>query len=651
MDKKKRMFELVDLLNEASKAYYSTSKEIMSNFEYDQLYDELDRLEREIGVILSNSPTQHVGYEVLSELPKQVHASPMLSLDKTKDPEVLKMWLAGHDGILSWKLDGLTIVLTYENGFLVQAVTRGNGEVGEVITNNARVFKNIPLTIPYKDSLVVRGEAIITYDDFQRINDSIVLESEKYKNPRNLCSGSVRQLNNRITKERNVRFVAFQLVDLEENYQSRHQQFEFLESLGFEVVKHVKVSTKNIIATIQSFANEIKENPYPSDGLVLAYDDLIYSRSLGRTSKFPRDSVAFKWQDELKETRIKEIEWSASRTGLINPVAIFEPIELEGTTVSRASLHNVSVLESLKIGIGDRVLVYKANMIIPQIERNLDMSNNLEIPKTCPVCKQPTIIRDDQGIRTLYCPNENCMAKHLKSFTHFVSRDALNVEGLSEATLEKLIDLGYIKEYADLFKLDRYRLRIESLEGFGKKSYANLAESIENARKASLVSVIYGLGIPNIGLANAKLIVKHFKGDFNAIRNSSVDLLIQIDGIGRVMAEGFVGWMNNPKNIEILDHLLEVLELEKYQVSNQDAIFENLTFCITGSVEHFSNRSELKEIIESRGGKVTSSVTKKTNYLINNDLMSTSSKNKKAQELNIPIINEEMFLEMLEKGM
>ena len=651
MDKKKRMFELVDLLNEASKAYYSTSKEIMSNFEYDQLYDELDRLEREIGVILSNSPTQRVGYEVLSELPKQVHASPMLSLDKTKDPEVLKMWLAGHDGILSWKLDGLTIVLTYENGFLVQAVTRGNGEVGEVVTNNARVFKNIPLTIPYKDSLVVRGEAIITYDDFQRINDSIVLESEKYKNPRNLCSGSVRQLNNRITKERNVRFVAFQLVDLEENYQSRHQQFEFLESLGFEVVKHVKVSTKNIIATIQSFANEIKENPYPSDGLVLAYDDLIYSRSLGRTSKFPRDSVAFKWQDELKETRIKEIEWSASRTGLINPVAIFEPIELEGTTVSRASLHNVSVLESLKIGIGDRVLVYKANMIIPQIERNLDMSNNLEIPKTCPLCKQPTIIRDDQGIRTLYCPNENCMAKHLKSFTHFVSRDALNVEGLSEATLEKLIDLGYIKEYADLFKLDRYRLRIESLEGFGKKSYANLAESIENARKASLVSVIYGLGIPNIGLANAKLIVKHFKGDFNAIRNSSVDLLIQIDGIGRVMAEGFVGWMNNPKNIEILDHLLEVLELEKYQVSNQDAIFENLTFCITGSVEHFSNRSELKEIIESRGGKVTSSVTKKTNYLINNDLMSTSSKNKKAQELNIPIINEEMFLEMLEKGM
>lgn len=652
VNQKERMQELVNLLNEAARAYYSTSKELMSNYEYDALYDELESLEKELGFVLSNSPTQRVGYEVLSELPKETHASPMLSLDKTKDPEALREWLGVYDGLLSWKLDGLTIVLTYNNGELVKAVTRGNGEVGEVITNNARVFDNVPLKIPYQGTLIVRGEAIITYDDFEKINASIELESEKYKNPRNLCSGSVRQLNNRITKDRHVRFVAFALVQADEvNFNnSRNVQFEWLAEQGFEVVEHHLVNHKTILGEIENYASKINSFAYPSDGLVLTYDDIAYGESLGRTAKFPRDSIAFKWQDETRETRIKEVEWSASRTGLINPVAIFDPVELEGTTVSRASLHNVSVLENLHIGIGDRVLVYKANMIIPQIAKNLDCTDNLEIPKECPVCHQPTQIVDDHGIRTLYCTNPNCLAKHLKSFTHFVSRDAMNVDGLSEATLEKFIDLGYIQEFADLFSLDRYRLRIENMEGFGKKSYANLIESIEKARHTSLVRLIYALGIPNIGLANAKLIVKYFKGDIEKVLSAKVEDLVKIDGIGEIMATAYVAYMQDPIHQQHIANLLALLDIEPYEESGLEAIFAGKTFCITGSVNHYKNRNELKAVIEERGGKVTGSVTSKTDYLINNDTTSNSSKNRKAKELNIPIISEEDFIEMLEGG-
>lgn len=651
MDKKQEMLKLVDKLNEAAKAYYATSKEIMTNYEYDALYDRLETLEKETGMILSNSPTQRVGYEILSELPKVTHASPMLSLDKTKDSQTLRAWLNGREGVLSWKLDGLTIVLTYREGKLVQAVTRGNGEIGEEITNNARVFANIPLKIPYQEELVVRGEAIITYEAFERINAQIEHESEKYKNPRNLCSGSVRQLNNRITKERGVRFVAFNLVDAHQVLDnSRMSQFAWLTSLGFEVVEHKLVNPQNILAKIDEFSQAIRSNPYPSDGLVLTFEDIAYGNSLGRTAKFPRDSIAFKWQDEIKETRIQKVEWSASRTGLINPIAVFEPVELEGTTVSRASLHNVSILENLGIGLGDRVLVYKANMIIPQIADNLDRSSNLEIPSKCPVCQGKTEIKDDDGIRTLYCTNPECSAKHLKQFVHFVSRDALNIEGLSEMTLEKFIANGYLHSLPDLFTLDQYRLRIENMEGFGKKSFANLLSAIEKARHTTPVRLLYGLGIPNIGLANAKLIVAAFKGDMEAIINAKVEDLIKIDGIGEVMAQGYTSYMHDLQHQHLIHDLLSVLELEIYQESKSEPIFEGLTFCVTGSVEHFKNRKELSAEIEKRSGKVTSSVTSKTNYLINNDLTSQSGKNKKAKELNIPIIAEATLLEWLESG-
>lgn len=651
MDKKQEMLKLVDKLNEAARAYYATSKEIMTNYEYDALYDRLETLEKETGMILSNSPTQRVGYEILSELPKVTHASPMLSLDKTKDSQTLRAWLNGREGVLSWKLDGLTIVLTYREGKLVQAVTRGNGEIGEEITNNARVFANIPLKIPYQEELVVRGEAIITYEAFERINAQIEHESEKYKNPRNLCSGSVRQLNNRITKERGVRFVAFNLVDAHQVLDnSRMSQFAWLTSLGFEVVEHKLVNPQNILAKIDEFSQAIRSNPYPSDGLVLTFEDIAYGNSLGRTAKFPRDSIAFKWQDEIKETRIQKVEWSASRTGLINPIAVFEPVELEGTTVSRASLHNVSILENLGIGLGDRVLVYKANMIIPQIADNLDRSSNLEIPSKCPVCQGKTEIKDDDGIRTLYCTNPECSAKHLKQFVHFVSRDALNIEGLSEMTLEKFIANGYLHSLPDLFTLDQYRLRIENMEGFGKKSFANLLSAIEKARHTTPVRLLYGLGIPNIGLANAKLIVAAFKGDMEAIINAKVEDLIKIDGIGEVMAQGYTSYMHDLQHQHLIHDLLSVLELEIYQESKSEPIFKGLTFCVTGSVEHFKNRKELSAEIEKRSGKVTSSVTSKTNYLINNDLTSQSGKNKKAKELNIPIIAEATLLEWLESG-
>ena len=649
MDKKQEMLQLVEKLNEAAKAYYATDKEVMTNLEYDALYERLELLEKELGTILSNSPTQRVGYEVLSELPKIAHTSPMLSLDKTKDPQALRSWLNLHAGVLSWKLDGLTIVLTYRDGQLVQAVTRGNGEEGEVITNNARVFDNIPLKIAYQDELVIRGEAIITYRDFEKINAQIEHESEKYKNPRNLCSGSVRQLNNQITQQRHVRFVAFSLVEANQTFNnSRMEQFAWLESLGFEVVAHQLVTPDTIVETIEAFESKIADNPYPSDGLVLTFEDIAYGNSLGRTAKFPRDSIAFKWQDETKETRIKEIEWSASRTGLINPVAIFEPVALEGTTVSRASLHNVSIVENLGIGIGDRVMVYKANMIIPQISENLDRSGNLEIPKECPVCHGATEIKDDDGIRTLYCTNPDCLAKHLKQFVHFVSRDALNIEGLSEMTLEKFIALGYIKELGDIFSLEKYRLRIENLEGFGKKSYANLIKAIEKARHTTAVRFLYGLGIPNIGLANAKLIVKHFNGDLDAILHAESQTLISIDGIGEVMAQAYVSYMQDARHQKIITDLLAVLDIAKEQESQVTQIFEGLTFCVTGSVEHFKNRKDLASEIEKRGGKVTSSVTSKTHYLINNDVTSNSSKNKKAKDLNIPIISESTFVAWLE---
>jgi DNA ligase (NAD+) len=650
--KRDRMTELVQILGDAGRAYYQESREIMSNYEYDRLYDELLELERELGITLAGSPTVNVGYEVLSELPKERHESPMLSLDKTKEVEELRKFVGEQKALMSWKLDGLTIVLTYREGKLYKAVTRGNGEVGEVITNNARVFKNIPLQIAYQGELILRGEAVIGYRDFERINEEIEDVDARYKNPRNLCSGSVRQLNNEITARRNVRFFAFSLVQAEDVdfHNSRAYQMEWLEGQGFEVVEYHMVTADTVEQEVIKFSEKIAQNDFPSDGLVLIYDDIAYGRSLGRTSKFPRDSYAFKWADEIRETKLTEIEWSPSRTGLINPVAIFEPVELEGTTVSRASVHNISIMEELELGIGDRIEVYKANMIIPQIAENLTRSGVKDIPKRCPVCQGATEIRQVANAKALYCTNPDCQAKHVKSFALFVSRDALNIEGLSEATLEKFISLGYIREYADIFHLDRYQEEIQSMEGFGEKSYRNLTDSVERARTTTLPRVIYALGIANIGLANAKMICKEFRYDAEAMLKAREEELNEIPGVGGVIAKAFVDYFSNEQHVRRFRELLEELVIPEEKIDETKQIFAGVNFVITGSVEHFANRGEVKELIESLGGKVTGSVTSKTNYLINNDVTSTSSKNKKANDLGIPIISEETFLDMVQQN-
>lgn len=646
INKSERIKYLTDILNQAAKAYYAEDREIMSNLEYDALYDELAALERETGIVLADSPTVSVGYESVDELPKDRHETPMLSLDKTKSREELRDWLQGNPAILSWKLDGLTIVLTYNEGKLAKAVTRGNGEIGEVVTNNARTFKNIPLTIPYTGELVVRGEAVITYSDFRRINAEITDADAKYKNPRNLCSGSVRQLNNEITAKRNVRFYVYSLISAGDGDlpDSQEEQFAFLQEQGFEVVEHYLVTEENILDTVELFEKKIEGYDVPSDGLVLSYDNTAYGRSLGRTAKFPRHSIAFKWADELQETTLKEIEWSASRTGLINPVAIFEPVELEGTTVSRASVHNVSIVRGLQLGIGDRITVYKANMIIPQIAENLTRSDTLEIPDVCPVCGGKTEIRAVNEVQSLYCTNESCAAKRIKSFTLFVSRDAMNIDGLSEATLEKLIDRGFVTEFADLFQLEQYREEIAGMEGFGERSCQNLLDSIEQARNTTLPRVIYGLGIANIGVANAKMLCRYFDHDLERMRNADVETLSAIDGVGEVIASAFVEYMREEENQVRMDRLMAELRVEVPEVEEGSQTLVGMNFVITGSLTHFAGRSDLKEIIEQRGGKVTGSVTGKTTCLINNDIASSSSKNKKAKELGVPILSEEEFL-------
>ena len=646
-DKLLLMKEKIKLLNEANKAYYQENREIMSNYEYDKLYDELHEMEEETGTVLSNSPTIRVGYELLSNLPKERHERVMLSLDKTKEISVLRDWLGERKGVLSWKLDGLTIVMTYEGGKLTKAVTRGNGEIGEVVTNNAKFFTNIPVNISYKGSLVLRGEAVISYSDFDKINEQIPETEGKYKNPRNLCSGSVRQLNNKITAERNVRFYAFSVVKADADFKnSRIEQLNWLKNQGFSVVEFKKVAS-DIEEAVKWFEEHINDNDLPSDGLVLTFDDIKYGESLGSTAKFPRDSIAFKWKDEVKETKLLEIEWSASRTGLINPIAIFEPVELEGTTVSRASVHNLSIMEELELGIGDTINVYKANMIIPQVSDNLTRSNNAEVPEHCPVCGGETVIKNDNDIKTLYCINDECLAKQIKSFTHFVSRDALNIEGLSEATIEKLIAKGLVKELADIFHVEKYKDIITKMEGFGEKSFNNLVNSVNKARKTTAARLLYSFGIANIGLSNAKLISRKFNDDWDKIQNAKFEELIEIGGIGEVMANSYVKFFGDEKKKAIVEDVLKEVEIEVSSKTSSEQIFENYIFVITGSVEHFKNRDELKALIEEKGGKVTNSVTSKTNYLINNDNLSNSSKNKKAKELGIEIITEEQFLQRL----
>lgn len=647
MDKSERIKDLVELLNKANKAYYQEANEIMTNFEYDKLYDELVGLEKETGMVLSNSPTVNVGYQVVSQLPKEQHNSPMLSLDKTKEVGALADFAGDRKCLLSWKMDGLTVVLTYENGELVKAVTRGNGLVGEVITNNAKTFKNIPISIPYKGRLTLRGEAIIKYSDFEQINREIEDADSKYKNPRNLCSGSVRQLNSQVTAERNVNFVAFALINADDVDfgNSIEQQYKWMESQGFQVVEYRVVTRNSMEDAVKYFAEKIQTYDYPSDGLVLMFDDIEYGLSLGTTAKFPRNGIAFKWEDEQAETTLKYIEWSPSRTGLINPVAVFEPVELEGTTVSRASVHNISIMEELELGSGDKIKVYKANMIIPQISENLTKSGIDDLPKECPVCGHATEVKAENGIKTLYCPNSQCPAKHVKLFTLFVSRNGMNIDGLSEETLEKFIDAGYIKEFADIFHLDRHYEEIVATPGFGQKSYDNLMDSVEKARNVELSALIYSLGIPNIGSANAKLICKAFNNNIEKIRNASVEELIEIDGIGEIMAEKFCQYFADEDNIKKLDNLLKEVNIAEPEENTTPQNMDGLTFVITGSVEHFANRNELKSYIEKHGGKVTGSVSAKTNYLINNDAMSASSKNKKAKQLGVEIVTEEVFLE------
>lgn len=641
-----RMKELIDILNRASAVYYQGKDEIMSNFEYDKLYDELVSLEKENGLVLAGSPTQKVGYEILSELPKQTHPSPMLSLDKTKQVNELESWLGDKEGLLSWKMDGLTVVLTYENGQLLNAVTRGNGVVGEVITNNAKVFKKLPISIPFKGHMVLRGEAVITYSEFEKINASLS-EEEQYKNPRNLCSGSVRQLNNEITAKRNVELYAFTLVEAEgvdfEN--SQKNKMEFMRKQGFQVVEYKLVTRENIAETVEWFSDKVKTNDFPSDGLVLLYDDIEYGDSLGSTAKFPRNAIAFKWADEVAKTKLLEMEWSASRTGLINPVAIFEPVELEGTTVSRASVHNISIVRELKLGIGDEIEVYKANMIIPQIAKNLTESDSLAIPDKCPVCGEKTVIHKENDVEVLFCENPDCLAKKIKSISLFVSRDAMNIDGMSEATIEKFIARGFLHELADLFKLERYKDEIILMEGFGEKSYEKLIKAADAAKVTTTAKFIYSLGISGIGLSNAKMICKALDNDFDKIRKVSREELIEIDGVGEVLADSFVRFFEKENNNHVVDDLLKIIKIEDSESSVQNDM-EGMNFVITGSVNHFSNRGAVKELVESRGGKVTGSVTSKTKYLINNDSTSNSSKNKKAKELGVQIITEDEFIDM-----
>lgn len=650
-DKKSLMKEKITLLNRAARAYYQDAEEIMSNFEYDKLYDELAALEEETGIILAGSPTQQVGYEVQSELPKERHPGRMLSLDKTKDRQALRDWLGDQTGLLSWKLDGLTIVLTYEDGGLVKALTRGNGDEGEVVTSNAKVFANLPAVIPYKGRLVLRGEAVIKYSDFEKINASIGNADAKYKNPRNLCSGSVRQLNTRITAERNVHFFAFSLVEAEgeDLAGSRKNQMEWLSAQGFDVVDYRVVDKSSIVGAVDHFEKAVETNDVPSDGLVLTFDDIAYSRSLGVTAKFPRDSIAFKWQDQLAETTLEEIEWSASRTGLINPVAIFVPVELEGTTVSRASVHNLSVMRELKLGLGDTITVYKANMIIPQIAENLTGSDNIDVPERCPVCGRRTEIKNDNGVETLYCVNPLCLAKQIKSFTLFVSRDAMNIDGLSEATIEKLIAKGLIKEPADLFRIEAYKDQITAMEGFGVKSFENLVASVEKAKDTTPERLLYSLGIPGIGVANAKLIIKACGRKWKKAVALTREDLVEIDGIGEIMADAYVSYFANPEKKKLADDVLSMVRLDETEEAGDDFL-AGITFVITGSLKHYDNRDALKTEIERAGGKVAGSVSAKTGYLINNDVTSASGKNKKAKELGVPIIDEETIRRWLESG-
>jgi len=634
--------ELVARLNAASYAYYQEDREIMSDLEYDKLYDELVQLEKTTGIVLAGSPTRKVGYEVVSGLNKVAHDFPMLSLDKTKDPEALASFLGKEVGLLSWKLDGLAIALKYENGELQQAITRGNGTIGEDVTHNAKVFANIPLTVPFKEKFIVRGEAVIPFAEFEIINEN---EEVKYKNPRNLCSGTVRQLDSKVVATRRVLFYALQLLG--GNFSLKSEQLAWIADLGFDVAHFEKVTADTVIHVIDKFKNKILTEPIASDGLVLTYDDIAYSESLGATSKFPRDSLAFKWQDELVETTLLNIEWNTSRTGLINPVAVFEPVEIEGSVVGRASLHNVSILRALELSVGDRITVYKANMIIPQVAENLTRKQkDVLIPTNCPVCNGKSEVIGDP--ETLYCTNSSCPSQKIQSLSHFVSRDGMNIAGLSEQTLEKFSEAGFIADYIDLFAISKYKDEIIEMEGFGQKSYDKLIVAIEASKDIALPNFIHALGIKHVGLANAKLLCAYFGHDPIKITEactseSYLEDILEIKGFGEAISHSLHEYFSNESNIELFQRSLGLLRL-KTPTPSDLATLSGLTFVITGDVNQFPNRKALQEFIENRGGRVSASVSAKTSYLINNDATSTSGKNKKATQLDVPILTEDDFV-------
>ena len=647
-----RIEELVTILNKASEAYYNGQDEIMSNYEWDAMFDELTALEEETGHILSNSPTQNAGYESTSGQ-KEAHEFSALSLAKTKKVEELEKWAEDYPIWLSWKLDGLTLVITYDNGKLVKILTRGNGTIGTNITHLKNSIKGFPLEVPYKGHLVVRGEAVISYTDFAAINDMIEDEDEKYANSRNLASGTLNLDDVDEVKNRKVHFHAFTLVHMDEPMISWGDRMNFLEKMGFTVVDRELGDAKTIGSMIDKWTKRVESGKMdlPVDGLVICYDDTEYASTGSVTGHHAtRAGYAFKWQDEAVDSRLRYIEWSCA-VSTISPVAVFEPVQIEGTTVSRASLCNLSEIERLGVGKECTLSVIKANKIIPKCIAVKDAVGELEIPTECPVCRAATRIHTSaSGTKTLHCTNPDCTAKNVKKFSRFVSKNGMDIEGLSVQTMLRFINEGFIREFADIYKLSQHFATISELEGFGEKSCENMNKAIEKSRNVHPVNFIFAICIPMIGTDAAKKIVNTVGFDGFLERMEQSIGFEDIDGIGGEKSNSILQWYANDTNQNALEHLLQVVEIQKVEKKNtENGTCNGLTFVITGDVHQFKNRDEFKVYVESQGGKVAGSVSGKTNYLVNNDVESTSSKNKKAKDLGIPIISEDTFVEMFGK--
>lgn len=651
---------LVNELNKYRNAYYNENKSLISDREYDAMFDRLQALEDETGIILSNSPTKTVGFESVSKLNKVKHNHPLLSLGKTTDLKEFEDYFDNRSCILMGKLDGLTCSIIYQNGKFIRAESRGNGEVGEDITHNARMFINLPMEIPYDGELIIDGECIITRTDFDKIN---LRENTEYKNPRNLVSGTVRQLNNEVVKNRNVHFIAWKLFSMinsngESDLPSEHSDcFEFLEMAGFDVVPYRKYqktgySDKAIEIEIESLKEECNEKQIPIDGIVGMFNDISYGLSLGNTSHHPRHSLAFKFYQEDNETTLEDIEWSTSRTGLINPVAVFEPIEIDGTTVTRATLNNVSIIKELELGIGDTITVIKANQIIPKITQNLTRSGTYKLPTVCPCCGKEVEIRSDNGREMMYCINKRCPAILHDKIANFASREGMNIVGISDERLKSLMQHGYITSFRSLYDLSPYRSAIIKIPGWGESSFDNLIEAIEQSRHCNLANVIVALGIPSIGKTAAKMLERHivemtrynnntnYLGSFinNAINDHDWS---DVPGIGKPTSDAINTYVQ--ENVREISDLAEELYVEVEEIKEKNNSLKGATFCITGKLIHFANRNALVEDIESNGGIVVSGVTAKTQFLITNDKTSGSSKNKAAEKYGTRIITEEEY--------